>query len=284
MLNFTILSENRSNGIFEGESGLSIYIEYNNQRFLLDTGYSSLFLENAKKLNINLDAIQTVVLTHGHSDHTNGVPYLNPGKKIIMHPQGFKERYSMRKKEYVGFPMTEDALRKLHSVTLTSTPLEFLDNVYFLGEIPMEVDFESSGNFSTTLDPEFTQKDFTEDDSGIAIKTDNGLIVFTGCGHRGVCNTIEHAKHVTGESRIHAVLGGFHLRNLEKQQGTIDKTIEYFKSNDIKHLYLGHCITDDVINYFREHVGEIEVHSLSAGKEFTIGITPNQNLDQEQDR
>lgn len=269
MIKFIILSENRSNGIFQGESGLSIYIEVENDRFLLDTGYSSLFLENAKKLNINIDDIETVILTHGHSDHTNGIQYLNPNKKIIMHPQGLKERYSIRKKEYVGFPMKENELKELHNVILTKIPIQVINNVYFLGEVPMTVDFEK-GNFSTTLDSQLTQKDLTEDDSGIAIKTEEGLIIMTGCGHRGICNTIEHAKKVTGESKIYAVLGGFHLRNLEKQQEAIDKTIEYFENNEVKHLYLGHCITDDVIDYFRKKCSNIEIHNLSAGYEFKI--------------
>lgn len=269
-MNFTILSENRENDCFLGEGGLSIYLEVNGHNFLLDTGYSSLFLDNARKLNIDVDAIDIVVLTHGHSDHTNGVPYLKSGKTIIMHPAGFKVRYSKRKKVFVGFPMSEEELRAKHNVLLTKDALEFMDGVYFLGEIPMTIDFEMDGNFSTTLDDEFTQVDYTEDDSGIAIKTDEGLVIMTGCGHRGICNTIEHAKRVTGESRVFAVLGGFHLRNLEKQQHKIDKTIKYFNDNGIKRLYLGHCVTDEVINYFRENTVDIEIHSLATGKSFNI--------------
>lgn len=269
-MTFIILSENRDNGCFLGEGGLSIYLEVNGNSFLLDTGYSSLFLENSKKLNIDIDAVDTVVLTHGHSDHTNGVPFLSSGKNIIMHPAGFKERYSKRKKVFVGFPMSELELREKHNLLLTRNPIEFIKDVYFLGEIPMIVDFEMDGNFSTTLDSEFTQIDYTEDDSGVAIKTEKGLVIMTGCGHRGICNTIEHAKRVTGESRVYAVLGGFHLRNLEKQKGKIDKTIKYFLDNNIKHIYLGHCVTDEVIDYFRDNVIDIEIHSLAAGKFFNV--------------
>ncbi len=273
MFKFIILSENRDNDIFKGEGGLSIYLEVNGNRFLLDTGYSSLFLDNASKLGIDVDNLDLVVFTHGHSDHTNGVTYLSPGKKIIIHPEGFKGRYSKRKKEYVGFPVTLDELKEKHDVLLTREAVEFIDGVYFLGEVPMEMDFEKNGNFSTTLDEALTQKDYTEDDSGIAIKTEDGLVVMTGCGHRGVCNTIERAKKVTGEDRIYAVLGGFHLRDLEKRKDIIDKTVEYLINNNVKHLYLGHCVTDDVIEYFRGKVQDIEIHTLAAGKEFCINKT-----------
>lgn len=271
-MKFVILSENRDNGDFTGEGGLSIYLEVNGKRFLLDTGYSSLFLENARKLNIDIDTIETVVLTHGHSDHTNGVPYLNSGKRIIMHPDAFKERYSKRKKVFVGFPMKEEDLKKKHDVMLSREAVEFYEDMYFLGEIPMVVDFEMDGNFSTTLDESLTVVDYTEDDSGIAIKTEQGLVIMTGCGHRGICNTIEQAKKITGEERIYAVLGGFHLRDLEKKKDKIDKTIQYFIDNDVKHLYLGHCVTDDVIEYFKNNLTNIEIHTLGAGKVFDVSF------------
>lgn len=269
-MKFIILSENRDNGCFLGEGGLSIYLEVNGNRFLLDTGYSNLFLENAQKLNIDVDSVDTVILTHGHADHTNGVAYLKPDKTIIMHPEGFKERYSKRKKEYAGFPMTKEELEAKHNVVLTKEAIEVFENVFYLGEIPMIVPFEMDGNYGTTLDSELTKTDYTEDDSAIAIKTKEGLVIMTGCGHHGVCNTIEHAKKVTKEERVYAVLGGFHLRKLEEQKDKIDKTIKYLEEIGVKKLYLGHCITDDVIEYFKNNIENIEIHPLAAGKEFNI--------------
>lgn len=272
MIKFTVLSENRANeelGL-NGESGLSVLIEVNGKQFLLDTGYSDLFLQNAKKLGVDLDQIELVVLTHGHSDHTNGVPYLADGKTIIMHPAGFKSRYSVRKKEYAGFPVSEEELKAKHNVLASEEPVQISDEIYFIGEVPMVVDFENKGNFSTTIDEEYKIEDKTEDDSGIAIKTENGLVVMTGCGHRGVCNTIERAKEITGESKVYAAFGGFHLRKLEKQKEVIDATIEYFKESKLKHLYLGHCVTDDVIEYFESKLPNVQIHRLQTGKAFEL--------------
>lgn len=274
MISLKILSENRNNCEFKGEGGLSVLVESFGKTFLLDTGYSDLFLKNAKLLGIDLSKVQTVVLTHGHSDHTNGVPYLDNGKTIIMHPQAFKDRWSIRKKEYVGFPMSKEELKSRHNVIETRLPVEFFDGCYFLGEIPMTVEFEQKGNFSTTLDEGLTQTDLTEDDSGVAIKTSEGLFVMTGCGHRGVCNTVEHAKKVTGQDKVFGVLGGFHLRNLEKQKDIIDRTIEYFKSQDIKVLYLGHCVTDEVIEYFEQKLPNVKIVRLASGKQFELELDP----------
>ena len=274
MIKLNILSENRDNCNFKGESGLSVLIEAFNNSFLFDTGYSNLFIENAKLLNINLNNVNTVVLSHGHSDHTNGVQYLSNGKTIILHPQCFKDRWSIRKQEFVGFKINEQQLKQNHNVVLTTAPTKIFNNCYFLGEIPMIIDFESNGNSSTTLDSNLTQTDHTEDDSGVAITTKQGLVIFTGCGHRGVCNTIEHAKNITGQSTVYAIFGGFHLRKLEKQKKIIDKTIDYIKNNNIKIVYLGHCVTDDVIDYMEQHLPFTQIIRIAAGKQFELNVQP----------
>ena len=280
MIKLKILSENRDNGEFKGEAGLSVFVEAFGNKFLMDTGLSDLFLENARLLNLNIDDVDKVILSHGHNDHSTGVKYLK-NKKVIMHPLAFKERWSISRGVFSGIPISEQELMSINDVTLTKKPLEFFENCFYLGEIPMSVDFEQDGNFSTMLDEQYTQTDYTEDDSGVAIKTDQGLFVMTGCGHRGICNAIEQAKAVTGQNKVYGVLGGFHLRNLIKQKEKIDYTIEYFKANDIKELYLGHCISDKVISYLEENLEGVKIVRLSAGKEFELDLQPYMHAEKE---
>lgn len=278
MLNVVVLSENHSNCSLKGEPGLSLFVNFNGYKFLFDTGASDLFIQNAKKLGIDVEDVDNVVISHGHSDHTNGIKFLQMEKRIIAHPAIFKERYSMKERQYAGFPMSEKALRSKHNVFLTSEPNEFTPNIWFLGEIPMTVDFEKNGYYSTTLDDEYRIQDKTEDDSGIVFVTPKGLIVFTGCGHKGICNTIEYAKKVTGKSQVYAVLGGFHLKNLEAKKPVIDQTIDYLKRNRIRNLYLGHCIDDDVINYMQEKMPSAKINRLAVGKMFDIELSKEENL------
>ena len=273
MIKIKILSENRENGKFQGEAGLSVFVEAFENKFLMDTGISDLFLKNAKLLNVNVDDIEKIILSHGHNDHSTGVQFLK-NKEVIMHPVGFKKRWSVGRREFSGFPISEQELKEKHEVCLTRNPIEFYDNCFYLGEISMSVKFEADGNFSSMLDDQYTQADYTEDDSGIAIKTNKGLFVMIGCGHRGVCNAIEHAKVVTGQNKIYGVFGGFHLRSLTKQKEKIDQTIEYFKQNNIKELYLGHCVSDKVIDYFEKNLEGVKINRLSSGSEFELELEP----------
>lgn len=277
MLDVVVLSENHSNGNLSGESGLSLYVNSNGYKFLFDTGASDLFIQNAKKMGIYVEDIDNVVLSHGHSDHSNGIKFLQMEKRVIAHPMVFKQRYSMKERGYVGFPMSEKSLRAKHNVFLTSTPNEFIPGIWFLGEIPMTIPFEK-GNFPTTNDDEYRIQDRAEDDSGIVITTPKGLVVFSGCGHKGICNTIEYAKKVTGKNLVYAVLGGFHLKNLEAKKNDIDQTIDYLKRNRIRHLYLGHCIDDDVIDYMQTKMPSAKINRLAVGKKFEIELDREINL------
>lgn len=273
MVKFKILSENRDNMQFKGEAGLCVFIDVFGNKFLMDTGLSDLFIKNAKLLNLELENIKKIILTHGHNDHSGGVQFLKD-KEIIMHPLAFKPRWSIRRKEFVGFPQSLQELKQCNNVVLKKQSFEFYKNCYFLGEIPMIIDFERDGNFATTLNEQLTMIDKTEDDSGIAITTNKGLFIMIGCGHRGICNVIEHAKKVTGENRIYGVFGGFHLRNLEKQKDKINQTIEYIKHNNVQELYLGHCVTDEVIDYFEQNLKNVKIIRLSSGKEYNLNLEP----------
>ena len=89
MIRFNIISDNRETELFHGEAGLSIVIDVDDYSFLLDSCYCDLYIINAIKLGIDLDKIDTAIITHGHADHSGGVVYLPKGKTIILHPSCF---------------------------------------------------------------------------------------------------------------------------------------------------------------------------------------------------
>ncbi|MCD7839551.1 MAG: MBL fold metallo-hydrolase [Erysipelotrichaceae bacterium] len=263
-MKITVLNDNRcQNPLLNNEHGLSLYIEYKDKKMLLDTGASSIFKRNADKLNINVNDINVIFLSHGHYDHANGLEYIDSHPPLIMHPDCCNYRQSKRTKTYGGMSLTHDELMKKFDLIETKEPYEYMDNVYFLGEI------KRNNNFETLKFPMITRNgldDQVGDDSGIVIKTRQGIVVISGCAHSGICNTIEHAKEVTHDHRVLAVMGGFHLKENDE---VTHQTIKYMIDNHIEHIYLAHCTSDIVCDEFVKCLKE-KVTVMSTGETYQI--------------
>lgn len=234
-MNLIVLTENTAGGKLLAEHGLSYLIEIDGEKILFDTGHSDVFLRNAKTVGIDIqNEVKTVVLSHGHWDHGNGLRFLE-NKNLITHPVAFSKRYRKTDHSPVGLSLTKDEIQKKFTLSETINHYQISTNLFFLGEIPRLNDFESQ---TTAFEFENGEDDFVLDDSALATVVHDELVVITGCSHSGICNICEQAKIVTGISKIKAVIGGFHLKYRNRQ--TIE-TIGYFKRNKVEILYPSHC-------------------------------------------
>ena len=258
-IKITILTENVAGGRFLAEHGLSYLIEIDGQQILFDTGHSDIYLKNASKLGINIQKnVQTIVLSHGHWDHGDGLQFIE-NKKLITHPTSFIKRFRKADNSTVGLLLSRDEIKKRFNLTESEKPVKITDNLFFLGEIPRENNFESQ---TTTFVTEAGEPDFIPDDSALVAIINNKLIVITGCSHSGICNICEHAKTVTGIDKISAVIGGFHLKRNDLQT---KKTIEYFKNNFIETIYPSHCTELPALSAFYD---EFQIQQVKTGMTF----------------
>lgn len=248
------LTENTASGKFLAEHGLSYFIEHD-VNVLFDTGHTDTFLKNAKRLNLNVDKSDTIVLSHGHWDHGDGLKQLK-NKKLICHPEVFQKRYAKGRDYNIGLDLSYEEMHERFEIITSSKLYPISKNITFLGEIPRLNNFESQ---ITTFTLENGDEDFVIDDSGIVIKLDNEIIVISGCAHSGICNMIEYAKTITGINKIRAVIGGFHLKhnNIQTQE-----TIKYLKKQEVKELYPSHCTELPALAAFHD---EFNIKQLKAG-------------------
>lgn len=233
-LKLTVLNDNTAGRWCRAEHGLSYLIEAD-LTVLFDTSSSSdLIAYNAQILNIDLQQIGTIVLSHGHDDHTGGL-MLFEGQKLICHPDTFLKRTRKSNHTELGIKWTEDEIQSRFNLVLSQDPIQLSDQIFFLGEILRLTEFESK---KTAFQKADGTDDFVMDDSGLAIITSKGLVVVSGCAHSGICNMTAHAMKVTGIEKVHLVIGGFHLQN---DDTVTQKTIDWMKSMNVEQVIPSHC-------------------------------------------
>ena len=249
----TVLTDNIAGKDFEAEHGLSYLIETDGEKILFDTGHSDIFLKNALRLGINMiKDVNTIVLSHGHWDHGDGLSNL-PGKKLIAHPGVFSKRYRKGDHSYIGLNLNQQEIEKRFTLQTAKTPFQITPNLMFLAEIPRLNGFEAQ---STAFALDNGEDDFIPDDSALVAQIGDQLVVISGCAHSGICNICEYAKSVTGISKIKAVMGGFHLKDRGEQT---QKTRDYFVLNNIQNILPSHCTTQEAKTYFRQKLNFPEV-------------------------
>ena len=250
-IRITILCEN-SVGVplpVIGEHGFAAFIESERGTYLFDTGQGFTILQNAQCLKKDLSSIKSIILSHGHYDHTGGLPaVLKPIKyvKVYAHPAIFSQKYALLKtngndiQKYIGMKFPQEQYEKQGvQFVFTSSLSKIEEGIYVTGEIRRATAFEKGDPRLLVRNNGNLVPDPLLDDQSLVLKTKHGLVLVLGCAHAGLINTIEYVlEHFKGE-KLHALIGGTHLGFLTDNQ--IDQTIAYLKDYDFSIIGASHC-------------------------------------------
>lgn len=243
----TTLSENTAGYRFLSEWGLSILVEVDGLRILMDTGPSFSAAHNARLMGIDVSSVDRIVLSHGHADHTGGLrEVLVTGKEveIIAHPDIWDSKYARREQQgeerYVGIPYVREELESRGArFNLASEPTRISEHVLTTGEIPRRSTFEDGDDNLLVREGGLFRPDPMADDLALVIDADFGLVVILGCAHRGIVNTLRHAQKLTGKEMIYAAIGGTHLFRASPER--IEQTVADLEDMGIQRLGVSHC-------------------------------------------
>ncbi|MGQ8336899.1 MBL fold metallo-hydrolase [Sunxiuqinia sp. A32] len=256
-MKLTVLTENVAGSKFYAEHGLSYFIEHEEISILFDAGHSNIFVRNAEKMGIDLlEKVDQIVLSHGHWDHGNGLKYIQ-NKPLLTHPKSFIKRYRKTDRTPLGLSMLKEEIEYQFILTTSKIPVQISNHIWYLGEIPRLTDFESQ---VTPFINENGDDDFVPDDSALAFILGESIVIVSGCSHSGICNICEYAKKVTGINKIHAVIGGFHLKHNNRQT---KETIHYFHNENIQHLHPSHCTELPALAAFHD---QFKISQLKTGQ------------------
>lgn len=246
-LQITVLAENTARGTnLLGEHGLAFWIEADGRRILFDTGQGKVLLHNAQCLDIPLDTVEIVAISHGHFDHTGGLKdVLGTAEQIdlYLHPAALESKYARRGTppyRRIGIPdFSEQALRRqTRHLVWTRKPTKLIEGVFVTGEIPRRNDFEDTGG-PFYRDQSCTEADPLLDDQALYVETPAGTVVVLGCAHAGAVNTLDYIAELTGRDQVYAVLGGMHLGRASPRR--LEATVAALKRYGVQRIGTAHC-------------------------------------------
>ena len=259
-MKWTVLSDNRTNNdLLETEHGLSILLETEKHRILLDTGASDVFIRNAEILGIDLSTVDYVFISHGHNDHAGGLKHLmtiNNKAQVIVSPHAVNGKF-FSKRRYLHSITTEWTKGQEERFLMVDQSCEISDGLHIIAHIPQNHPMPQGNQhlFVQDADGSYVNDDFRHE---LALYT-KGLL-FTGCAHSGLDNILSACPYP-----VKTVVGGFHLLDEHEGEEELIALAQRLKANyPDTQFYTSHCTGDQVFVTLKAVMGE-QLHSFCCG-------------------
>jgi len=271
--------------VLHGEHGLAYHVEAlvnaQSHAFLFDfaTDFQGV-KKNIDLLKIDLRRIEALALSHDHLDHQGALVELLKAKRTDI-PQGTP--FYVGEGFFVGTYMRRPNGSVLSLLALKREDIEGLDLVkivevkastpivqgaYLTGRIERVTDYEQIPPvFVAKKGEQFVQEDFIGEQAIVLNAKGKGLVVLSGCAHRGIVNTVRHAQKMTGMEKIHAIIGGFHLSGAKPD--VIQRTIADIKSIRPDYVVPTHCTGFEAITAFAREMPDQFILN-TAGTRYSI--------------
>lgn len=253
----------------KSKHGLCLYIETEQHKILFDLGPDDTFFYNAKQCGVDLKAVDTVIISHGHADHGGGLNtflQINRTAKIYIHPDAFVPHYNkvIKIPVYCGL---DSNLKNSKQIVFTGERYTIDNNLMLFADV--------EGNrcvptINSTLQ-EKRGKQRTADDfkheQNLIIHENGKVILVGGCAHRGIINIMKQAYFITGKY-LDVVISGFHLTDPTGKKTESNEFLDKLAYNLKKYscqYYTCHCTGKNVFDYLSAQLGE-QLHYLTAGQ------------------
>lgn len=272
-MKITIVIENtKKEESLNCEHGLSIYLESKKHKLLMDTGSSGIAWDNAKALGIDLKEIDTVVLSHGHYDHTGGVlAFAKENDKAEIYIQKTAKRQYMSAKGGDHFIGVDPKVFELDKVHLLEGDYKIDEELEIFTGVTGRRYWPEGNKKLFVRDQEGDHQDIFDHEEYLSVMAEGKKVLISGCAHNGILNILDKYREIYGEDPD-LVLSGFHMM---KSDAYTQEDIDLIQdtARELKKLktvfYTGHCTSLPGYELMKEIMGD-RLHYMYTGREIVL--------------
>lgn len=276
-MKITVLVENTGPNELIIEHGLSLYIEFNDKKYLLDAGPSDSFFKNAHALSIDLDRVDKAVLSHGHYDHGNGfMVFLNQYKdKVVYGAKNIFDDYysgSGGSVHYIGLSSKLKQMKNRFNTISMDTKID--EKIYLiLDDVSNTKEIGVQKKLYKKVD-DVLQPDNFDHELSLVFDTPKGLVICNSCSHAGLESIVDNIKKRLNKP-VYAYVGGLHMKSTKNHIETSSFTEEQiqnlciFIEKNIQYVLTGHCTGNVSYDLLKKYLKD-RIDFLTTGKTIEI--------------
>ncbi len=276
-MKITVLVENTGPSEFKIEHGLSLYIEFNDKKYLLDAGPSDSFFKNAHALSIDLGRVDKAVLSHGHYDHGDGfMVFLNQYKdKVVYGAKNIFDDYysgSGGSVHYIGLSSKLKQMKNRFNTISKDTKID--EKIYLiLDDVSNTKEIGVQKKLYKKVD-DVLQPDNFDHELSLVFDTPKGLVICNSCSHAGLESIVDNIKKRLNKP-VYAYVGGLHMKSTKNHIETSSFTEEQiqnlciFIKKNIQYVLTGHCTGNVSYDLLKKYLKD-RIDFLTTGKTIEI--------------
>ena len=276
-MRITVLVENTGPSEFKIEHGLSLYIEFNDKKYLLDAGPSDSFFKNAHALSIDLGRVDEAVLSHGHYDHGDGfMVFLNQYKdKVVYGAKNIFDDYysgSGGSVHYIGLSSKLKQMKNRFNTISKDTKID--EKIYLiLDDVSNTKEIGVQKKLYKKVD-DVLQPDNFNHELSLVFDTPKGLVICNSCSHAGLESIVDNIKKRLNKP-VYAYVGGLHMKSTKNHIETSSFTEEQiqnlciFIKKNIQYVLTGHCTGNVSYDLLKKYLKD-RIDFLTTGKTIEI--------------
>lgn len=272
----TLLENTTGRWDMRHEHGLSLYMETAKHKLLFDMGPNAMFLQNAEVLGVDIKAVDTAFLSHGHNDHSGGLELFckrNDHAKVYLQKEAFGAYYVVTpdKCAYIGMDLALHRYEADRFIYVDGQKKLDDELTVFSGAHTHDLRSSANDTLRRKEGDAYPQDDFAHELS--LIVSDGGkTALFAGCAHNGIVNLLRDAEQILGKAPD-AVFAGFHLYNPTLRESEPEELVravgEELASRKNTQYYTGHCTGDTAYDILEEMLGS-RLHHMSGGSVWNV--------------